>query len=281
MRETIAILGSGTMGCDVALLGARYGYEVCVWHRMDAGIAEQRWNRRLRSYVTREILTEEEAERAKRATKFTAAIDVAARARWIVESMVEDLEVKREWLAKIDQHRGPDSVLMSNTSCLPLDRMADVLRHPESFAGVHFFNPALRIRMVEVASAKKTEAGCLARIQEWVRSLGRTPVLVKATPGFVVNRLMAGLMAQAFRLWEGGTASAADIDRLACEVLGHPIGPLALGDLIGLDITEKILDRLSEDIPDPALRPCATLRSLVAAGHLGRKTGRGVHEYPA
>ena len=217
----------------------------------------------------------------KRATSFTDEIDVAAQARWIVESIAENLEDKSNWLAKIDRNCGPDAILMSNTSCLPLDRIADALIRPEWFAGVHFFNPALKIRLVEVAGATKTGDDCLARIQHWVNSLDRSPVMVKATPGFVVNRLMAGLMAQAFRLLEAGTATAADIDRLACEVLGHPIGPLALGDLIGLDIAEKILARLSEDIPDPALRPCETLRSLVAAGHLGRKTGRGVHSYPA
>ncbi len=280
MRETVAILGSGTMGCDVALLCARAGYEVCVWHRKDAGVAEARWTRRVASYVQREILTAAEAERMKLATHFTEELSVAAHARWIVESIAEDLGMKREWLARIDRLCAPDTILMSNTSCLPLDRLADDLTRPNWFAGVHFFNPALKIRLVEVAGATQTEAECLARIHQWVTSLGRSPVRVKATPGFVVNRLMAGLMAQAFRLLEAGTATAADIDRLACEVLGHPIGPLALGDLIGLDIAEAILARLSDDIPDPALRPCETLRSLVAAGHLGRKTGRGVHSYP-
>lgn len=280
VMESVAILGSGVMGCDLAILCARHGFAVRLWHRSDSDVAAQRWHRRVASYLVRGILTDEEARQAETLTEFTTSIERATDTPWILESVVEDMSIKCELLAWADRVRATGSVLMSNTSSLPLDKIENSLGRSDSFLGVHFFNPALKIHVVEVACVLRTEMSCVLHAEEWLRRIGKDPVRVRARPGFVVNRLMAGLIQQAFRLWEDGVASAGDIDRLAVGALGHPIGPLALADLVGLDVINAILTSLSRDIPDSALNPPRALQALIAEGKLGRKTGTGVHAYP-
>lgn len=281
MNEAVAILGSGTMGCDLSILFARHGYSVRLWHRVSAQKAAVVLGRRIDDYVTRGILSRDESERIRASTEFTDSTEQAARSSWIIETVTEDLGVKRDLLATMDRLRAVDSVLMSNTSSLPLERLAHGMGHVASFVGVHFFNPALRIRVVEVAPVAGTSAEIVPQIDRWLMSIGMEPVRVGGRPGMVVNRLMAGLVAQAFRLWEEGVGSPADIDRLAVGALGHPIGPLALADLVGLDVMLRILTTLSSELPDESLRPPQSLSRLVAHGRLGRKTGHGVFPHPA
>lgn len=278
--DNVFILGSGTMGCDLAILCARAGRSVLLWHRADAQKAMTRFDERVSRYIQRGILSVEEGSRVRRLTSGTARLEESQSAAWIIESVVEVAQIKGELLGAVDRIRCPDSILVSNTSSLSLAEIAKPMTHRESFAGVHFFNPALKIPVVELATLSGTDPLCMTRLEGWLKELGKEPIRVKEGTGFVVNRLMIGLMHQAFLLWEEGESSAADIDRLAVGALGHPIGPLALADLVGLDVIFSIFENLATGIPDPRLSPPKSLRALVEQAKFGRKTGEGIYKYP-
>ncbi len=280
MLKTASILGSGIMGCDLALLFARHGWQTVVWHRSDAEIARTRWQHRITEYISRGILAPDEEEPLVQRTGFTVSLQRAASADWILETVAEVAAIKRDLLVSLNHHRLPDSILASNTSSVDLESLSSGLRESDSFLGVHFFNPVLRMSLVEVAPVKRTAPASVQRVEQWLVAMGKEPVRVQAQAGLVVNRLMAGFVVQAFNLWEEGVASPADIDRLSAGVLGHPLGPLALADFIGLDVLEAILGNLSEALSDPTLSPPKSLKRLVQQKRLGRKTGVGVFEYP-
>ena len=280
MNRTIFILGSGIMGCDLALLFARHGWQVVVWHRTDAGVAQQRWESRVDGYTKRGILSPGEQQELRQSTSFTSSFQQASSSDWILETIAEADSLKRDLLVALDSYRRADSILASNTSSIDLESLAACLKGTESFLGVHFFNPVLRMPLVEVAPVRNTALPCLQKVDHWLTSMGMEPIRVQARAGLVVNRLMAGLIVQAFRLWDEGVAAPADIDRLGAGVLGHPLGPFALADFIGLDVVEAILTNLSASLPDTALTPPDSLKDLVRQNWLGRKTGRGVFEYP-
>jgi 3-hydroxybutyryl-CoA dehydrogenase len=232
-------------------------------------------------YLERGILSAEECVRRKDLTQYTSMLQRASEADLILETVAEDFSVKRDILSAVDACRKKQSILASNSSSLDLETLSDCLQNSTSFLGVHFFNPALRILMVEVAPTGHTSSDCLHETEEWIKCVGKEPICVRPRAGLVVNRLMAGYIVQAFRLWSEGVAKPADIDRLSAGVLGHPIGPLALADLIGLDVVQAILENLSISFPDSGLSPPDLLQELVRRNHLGRKTGQGVFTYSA
>jgi 3-hydroxybutyryl-CoA dehydrogenase len=200
-------------------------------------------------------------------------------AELIIEAVVEDAEVKLAYFRRLGEHVSDDALLASNTSSIPIAGLASAVRNPERVVGLHFFSPAPVMALVEVVSALGTGDEALARASAFVRSLGKTPITTKDRSGFIVNMLLIPYLMAAVRMLEDGFATREDIDtgmKLGC---GHPMGPLALCDFIGLDVLYAICDSLYEEFKRPEYAPPPLLKRMLVTGWLGRKSGRGFYEY--
>jgi 3-hydroxybutyryl-CoA dehydrogenase len=223
---------------------------------------------------------------APEAAEALARIDVgiglrrAAGAELIVEAAPEKLELKRALFRELAEVAGPDALLASNTSSLPITSIASAVADPGRVVGLHFFNPVLQMDLVEVIPGVHTRPGVAAKASEFARSLGKTVVTSKDTPGFVTSRALAVLANEAAWMLYEGTASRDDIDAAYKLGFHHPMGPFELLDLVGIDTTVAILDVLWDGFRDPKYRTCPILRSMVEAGRLGRKSGAGFYDYP-
>lgn len=277
--ETITILGSGTMGIDLGVLAALHGFKVILWHQKDSEIALGRLAGRLEKYVSREILTLVEAQTAKAHIRATNLLAEISKSDLVLETIVEDLSEKILLLKQVGQVTSKRCIVATNTSSLSIEQLADHLGAPENFAGLHFFNPALKMELVEVVVGSKTSTNTVSILKDVVTRLEKTAVEVKDSPGFIVNRLMSCQINHAVKMVEQGVATKEDIDSAVHLGLLHPMGPLALADLIGLDVMLDILKELFLKTGDITFEPAAMLQSLVLNGHLGRKTGSGFYNY--
>jgi 3-hydroxybutyryl-CoA dehydrogenase len=212
------------------------------------------------------------AARARLAADDGGAVELA------IEAAPEDLALKRQLAAALDVRLAPDAILATNTSSLSIDAIADGLAGRERVVGMHFFNPPVAMPLIEIVRGSTTADGVVERVRALAVALGKEPIVVRDSPGFATSRLGVLLGLEAARMLEEGVASAADIDRAMELGYGHPLGPLRLGDLVGLDVRLAIAEHLAREL-GPRFEPPQVLRDLVAAGHLGRKTGRGFHVY--
>lgn len=272
------VVGGGRMGAGIAhaLLLAGSSIVVVEQDADAAAAARERVSRAVRISVSRGAL--EQAEPVLlRLTTSTDLTDLAA-AGLVVEAVPEDLELKRATLLRIEAVVTADAVLGTNTSSLSLAAMGAVLRRPERLMGLHFFNPVPASRLVEVVIASRTYPALADRAAEWVRGLGKTPVVVQDSPGFASSRLGVALGLEAIRMLAEGVASAADIDAAMSLGYGHPMGPLRLTDLVGLDVRLGIARYLQAELGE-RFAPPNLLVAKVARGELGRKTGRGFYEW--
>jgi 3-hydroxybutyryl-CoA dehydrogenase len=274
--KKVAVLGSGVMGIDIALLFATNNFPVLLWHRTDQSIARNRLEARIQKYREKDILSEEQAGTARKITKTTQHLKELADCDLVVESIVEDRFEKSKTLKQIADV-APGAILTTNTSSLSINELAAGLPVASRFAGLHFFNPVLRIELVEIVANSHTSNKVIHVLAQVCAKLGKTAVAVKDSPGFIVNRLMACQVCQAIRMLEEGVASAQDIDTAVKLGLLHPVGPLALADLIGLDVVLNILSNIFEKTGDDSFRPPERLKQLVNSGSLGRKTGSGLY----
>lgn len=277
----LGVVGTGTMATGIIEVAARKAIDVVVWARSDqsASAVRERLQARLAREVTRGVIAEQAAHEVGERVSITRAVDDLGGCEVIVESIVEALEPKRVLFAQLGSVTGPETVLASNTSTLGIGQLAQVTEHPERVCGLHFFNPVTRMELVEVVRGLETSPATIARATAFAVQLAKTPIEVEDEAGFVVNALLFPSINAAVRLVERGVASAEDVDRAMVLGANHPLGPLALADLVGLDVTVAILDRLWAATGDPALVPAPTLRRLVAAGRLGRKSGWGFYRY--
>ncbi len=279
--EKIAVIGCGQMGLGIAESAAACGVEVLAL-KVTAGdleaprrILETALDRR----VARGKLEPRKRDEILSHIHFSQDLDALGSVEMVIECCVEDVHTKAETLARIEHHLAPEALLASNTSSLRLAELANALKRPERFLGLHFFNPVPAMKLVEVSATAETSAEAQRSATEFCLQIDKTPVNIQDTPGYVVNRLLVPYMLQAIETLELGVATADAIDvamKLGC---GHPMGPLALADLIGLDVVFAMAKTMHTELRDSRYRAPALLRRLVLAGHLGRKTARGVYDY--
>ena len=277
----VGILGSGIMGAGLAEVAARAGYDVVVRSRSQASANSMHTHieRGLAKQVERGKLEQADADAVRARVSATDHLGDLVDCDLVIESVVEDLDIKRSLFAELDSIVKPDAILATNTSTLRVIEMAVATQRPDKVLGVHFFNPAPAMSLVEIIAPLTASAETVAAAKGFAESCGKNAVEVKDRAGFIVNALLFPYLNNAVRMLESGTASAEDIDTAMKGGCNFPMGPLALLDLVGLDTSVSILDALYEEFRDPNYAAVPVLRRMVSAGQLGRKSGQGFYEY--
>lgn len=279
--KRVGILGSGIMGSGIAETAAKAGLDVVLRsrHAATAHDTTVHLEKALAKQVARGKLDAAEADLVLGRVRATADLDDLADCDLVIESVVEDLAVKKALLADVDAVVGHETIIATNTSTLPVVELAMSVSRPERVCGIHFFNPATVMTLVEVVRPLTASDETMAEATAFAEACGKTAVEVKDQAGFVVNALLFPYLNNAIRLLEQGVATREGIDAAMQGGCGFPMGPLALLDLVGLDTSLSILEVLHAEHGDPSYTPQPLLRRLVAAGHLGRKTGSGFYTY--
>lgn len=279
--KEVAIIGAGAMGSGIAYLCATKKYHVSIRELNEELLKKGmgRIRQLIAEGVNRGKLTPKEAEETMKSIKGTIDIGEAARnADIVIEAIFEDMKAKKELLQKLDEVCQPHTILASNTSALSITKMATATKRPEKVVGLHFFNPAYAMKLVEVVMGKQTSEETRKIATEFVVSLGKETVTAKDTPGFIVNRVLSVAICEAIYLLEEGIASAEDIDKAITLGLNWPVGPLRLADFVGLDIALDVGETISNALGEKYKLP-SLLREKVKAGHLGMKTRKGFYDY--
>jgi 3-hydroxybutyryl-CoA dehydrogenase len=278
---TIGIIGAGTMGIGIAQVCAGAGLDVVLTDVDDTIVkrAAAIVARNLDRLVAKSRLSAANREATLARIKGSTSHDALASAEIVIEAATENFDVKRAILKQIDPLIRSDTIVASNTSSVSITKLAAAISHPDRFIGMHFFNPVPVMALVEIVRGLQTSDTTHDAVEELATKLGKTSITVKSSPGFVVNRILLPMLNEAFFVLAEGDAGPTEIDeglKLGCN---HPIGPLALADLIGLDVLLSVMQTIYEEFSDQKYRPAPLLKELVAAGYLGRKTGRGVYRY--
>jgi 3-hydroxybutyryl-CoA dehydrogenase len=274
--EHVLVVGAGQMGAGIAQVVGASGRRVSL-HDAAPGAVERGVETMRRSLS--KLAEKGGADPDEVLARIEPADDVVP-ADLLIEAVIEDQAVKEEIFRRADETLPPDAILASNTSSIPITSLAAVTGRPDRVIGMHFFNPVPLLRLVEVIRAVQTSDETAAAISQLARDLGKEPAEARDYPGFVSNRILMPYVNEAAYALMEGVAEAEAIDTIAKLGFAHPIGPLALADLIGLDTCVAIMEVLHRGLGDPKYAPCPLLRQYVAAGRLGRKTGRGFYEYP-
>ncbi|MCL6566233.1 MAG: 3-hydroxybutyryl-CoA dehydrogenase [Acidobacteriia bacterium] len=280
--QTVGVLGAGTMGNGIAHVFAKFGYRVILRD------IEQRFLDRALDTIAKNLdrevnkgkITEAERPEILARIRPVTELDALAAADFVVEAVPENLQTKTEVLRAVDAVVRPEVVLASNTSSISITALAAATARPDRFIGMHFMNPVPVMVLVEVIRGLQTSEETFTLTMDLARKLGKTPVAVNDAPGFVSNRVLMPMINEAAYCVQEGVATPEAVDEVMKLGMNHPMGPLALADLIGLDVCLNILEVLHAGFGDPKYRPCPLLRKMVAAGWLGRKSGRGFYTYP-
>ncbi len=277
----IAVIGSGTMGSGIAQVFAQSGFTVLLQDVSQLALDRARGGieRSLGKFVEKGKLTA--ADRDSTLGRLTTTVDLEALsgADFVVEAIIEDVEAKSQLFRSLDGLLRPDAILSSNTSSISLTRLGAATSRPDRVLGMHFMNPVPLMTLVELIRGQATSDASMTVATELTRVLGKTPVESADYPGFIANRILMPMINEAFFALMEGVGTAEAIDTVMKLGMNHPMGPLTLADFIGLDVCVAILDVLHDGLGDPKYRACPLLRRYVAAGQLGRKTGRGVYNY--
>ena len=277
----VGVVGAGTMGNGIAQACAVAGLEVVM-----VDIADDAVSRGLATVagsldrlLKKEKITAADKSAALARIKGTTRYDDLKACDLVIEAATENEELKVRILKKVDELARSEVVLATNTSSISITRLAAATSRPGKFVGMHFFNPVPMMSLVEVIRGHRTDDATVEAVASFAKALGKTPIVVKNSPGFVVNRILCPMLNEAILALQEGLATAEDIDngmKLGCS---HPIGPLALCDMVGLDVLLAVMEVFYRDFNDPKYRPALLLKEMVAAGHLGRKSGRGFYKY--
>ncbi len=279
--KKIAVLGSGLMGNGIAQVAAFSGYDVCMMDISDELVEKglERIQKSLRRFVKAEKLSEGDAEAVlNRISTATNLADTVKGAQLVIEAIPENLELKKKVFAELDELCNPDAILSSNTSELSITNIASATKRPGKVIGMHWFNPAPMMKLIEIVDGVDTSKETIAIIEEVSHKMGKETVRVKDAQGFVTSRILGAHMMECMRVLEEGLATAEDIDKAIRLGLNYPMGPFELADYVGLDTLLFASEGLTEAFGDRFRAP-QVLRKLVEAGHLGRKTGRGFYDY--
>ena len=279
--KKIGVLGTGTMGAGIIQVLAQNGYEVVLRARrqssVDGGIATVEKN--LSKLVAKEKITEEEKAAVMSRIQGSTDIAIVKDADLIIEAATEDMEAKKALFKELDELCKPETIIATNTSALSITEIAASTGRADKIIGMHFFNPVPMMKLVEIVRGLSTSDETRETILELTRALGKTPVDVAEAPGFVVNRILIPMINEAVGILADGVADAEGIDQAMMLGANHPMGPLALGDLVGLDVCLAIMDTLYTEFGDTKYRAHPLLRKMVRGNKLGRKTGVGFYDY--
>jgi 3-hydroxybutyryl-CoA dehydrogenase len=279
--KKVGVVGCGLMGSGITEVCARSGYEVVV-REVNSELLQRglgRIEKSLSKGVSRGKLSQEEADRAMARIQGTLALADFGDCDLVVEAAIENMDLKKEIFAELDEILSPHAVLASNTSSLCITEMASVTDRGDKVLGIHFFNPVPVMPLIEFVRTILTSDETMEIAHDFGASLGKTMVTAKDTPGFIVNRLLIPYILDAVQLYENGLASKEDIDNAIRLGLNHPMGPLTLLDFVGLDTCLFIADAMYEEYKDSKYAAPPLLRRMVLAGHLGRKSGKGFYDY--
>lgn len=277
----IFVLGAGTMGSGIVQTFAQSGYEVIMRDIEERFVERGLGNitKNLEKSVAKGRMTEEEKNATLSRITTTTDLGMAKDVDFVLEAAIENMPIKKKIFAELDALCKPETIFATNTSSLSITEVSNATKRPDKFIGMHFFNPVPAMKLVEVIKGIATSDETKATVVEMTIKLGKEPVEVEEAPGFVVNRILIPMINEAIGILAEHVASAEDIDKAMMLGANHPMGPLALADLIGNDVCLSIMEVLYTGFGDPKYRPHPLLRKMVSAGYLGRKTGRGFHEY--
>ncbi|MBC2722402.1 3-hydroxybutyryl-CoA dehydrogenase [Desulfosporosinus sp.] len=283
--KKIAVLGAGTMGAGIALVAAQAGFQVILRDVSEAFV--------LKGLKIIDKILSKAVEKGKLSAEDKSGIlgnlkgvydanELAEELKdtdLIIEAIVENMSIKKSVYKEFDAQCPEKTIFASNTSALSISELAAATTRPQNVIGMHFFNPANIMQLVEVIAGAATSKETVETVNEFVKAIGKVPVQVKESPGFIVNRMLVPLINEAAFIYMEGIATPEDIDAAMKLGANHPIGPLALGDMIGLDVCLAVMETLYTEFGDPKYRPCPVLRKMVRAGFLGRKTEKGFYQY--
>ncbi|HVN40406.1 MAG TPA: 3-hydroxyacyl-CoA dehydrogenase NAD-binding domain-containing protein [Myxococcota bacterium] len=279
--RVVGVIGTGTMGCGIAQVASQARCEVIFQNRKDESVARglDRIRKSVEKLVAKNKLTDAQAEGVMERIRGVVPLEELKGCDIVLESAPEDLDTKREILERLDEIVGDDCIIATNTSSLSVTRLAGYVSRPGHFVGMHFFNPVPAMKLVEVVAGLRTTDSTLGLVRDFAEKLGKLPIDVKDYPGFVVNRVLFPMINEAAFALQEQVSDAKGIDECMKNGCNHPMGPLALADLVGLDVVHAILSSLYEEYGNPRYAPCLEITKRVEAGWLGQKSGKGFYDY--
>ena len=279
--RVVGVIGTGTMGCGIAQVAAQTRCEVIFQNRKEESVAKglDRIRKSIEKLVAKNKLTDAQAEGTMERIRGVVPLEELKSCDIVLESAPEDLDTKREILERLDEIVGEDCIIATNTSSLSVTRLASYVSRPGHFVGMHFFNPVPAMKLVEIVAGLRTTDSTLGLARDFAEKLGKLPIDVKDYPGFVVNRVLFPMINEAAFALQEQVSDAKGIDECMKNGCNHPMGPLALADLVGLDVVHAILSSLYEEYGNPRYAPCLEITKRVEAGWLGQKSGKGFYDY--